>query len=89
MFYGENPRTLRWIGQIARMDKDRLPRKMLTAFLPVKRQDNFLREYGRSITNHHFARVLGHPEISELAGNTPSIKRNLEGAPCWLVSSRR
>jgi len=77
-------KALGWLGHVARMPWNRDPRRLLTsiAYLPPSKHPNLLpansaHSYGQSIHNHHFKRILKHPDIDKY----PDIIANLSFKP--------
>ena len=60
-------RALRWLGHVVRMDRDKLPRQILTAWVyQEKSGDSNLgmrRTYGASMIQYHFAYLIKNPSL--------------------------
>jgi hypothetical protein len=62
-------RALRWLGHVARMPSDKLPRRMLSAWV-YQAKDSSARKrvakqttYGGTVARYHFKYVLMNPSV--------------------------
>jgi len=72
-------RHLRWLGHVVRMERWRLPLKILTAWIYKEKgskQTTCYNTYGRSVTKYAFACVLKNPTLTGLVRE--SLRREAE-----------
>ena len=69
-------RTARAVGHIARMDMERLPRKLLSSWLPVpRRRGSPEMTFGRTVRWRLFDRALKHPDVERVPETARALKK--------------
>jgi hypothetical protein len=84
-------RALRWLGHVARMPSDKLPRRMLTAWVyqakgsSVRKRVAKKTTYGGTVERYHFKYVLMNPSVR------PDVREALtkEGEHRSIIPERR
>ena len=82
-------RALRWLGHVARMPSDKLPRRMLTAWVYQAKGSSARKRvakqttYGGTVARYHFKYVLMnpsvHPDVREALAKEVELRSNKIG----------